>query len=159
EVLSGGIGGFVHWFVPGGPCYGCVASFLQREVAEETAPPAPDYSQPASPVHETSIPASKAAVHAIAGVHAVVTLGLLGEVLAGRRNNGDLSRRDQDSVGEQVGYDPGFNSLLLTLQKVPDLFEEAFRPHRLRIPRSAECLICRSAPLTSSAQELDAAVD
>ncbi len=27
EVLSGGIGGFVHWFTPGGPCYGCVASF------------------------------------------------------------------------------------------------------------------------------------
>src|SRR5215831_17786845 len=22
EVLSGGIGGFVHWFVPTGPCYG-----------------------------------------------------------------------------------------------------------------------------------------
>ena len=32
EVLSGGIGGFVHWFVPGGPCYGCVASHLQRSV-------------------------------------------------------------------------------------------------------------------------------
>ncbi len=29
EVLSGGIGGFVHWFAPGGPCYGCVASHLQ----------------------------------------------------------------------------------------------------------------------------------
>ena len=35
EVLSGGIGGFVHWFVPGGPCYGCVASHLQRAVAVE----------------------------------------------------------------------------------------------------------------------------
>jgi molybdopterin/thiamine biosynthesis adenylyltransferase len=32
EVLSGGIGGFVHWFVPGGPCYGCVASYLQRSI-------------------------------------------------------------------------------------------------------------------------------
>ena len=31
EVLSGGIGGFIHWFVPGGPCYGCVAGFLKRE--------------------------------------------------------------------------------------------------------------------------------
>ena len=28
EVLSGGIGGFVHRFWPGGPCYGCVARFL-----------------------------------------------------------------------------------------------------------------------------------
>ena len=32
EVLSGGIGGFVHWFVPDGPCYGCVASHLKRSV-------------------------------------------------------------------------------------------------------------------------------
>src|SRR5947208_10823358 len=30
EVLSGGIGGFVHWFRPGGPCYGCVASYFKR---------------------------------------------------------------------------------------------------------------------------------
>jgi hypothetical protein len=28
----------------------------------------------------------------------------------------------------------GFTSLLLTLQRVPDVFDEAFRPHRLRIP-------------------------
>ena len=45
EVLSGGIGGFVHWFVPGGPCYGCVASHLQRSVTVDK-PPTPDYSQP-----------------------------------------------------------------------------------------------------------------
>ena len=32
EVLAGGIGGFVHRFTPGGPCYGCVASHLQRSV-------------------------------------------------------------------------------------------------------------------------------
>src|SRR5579864_6580703 len=31
EVLSGGIGGFVHAFVPGGACYGCVASRLLRD--------------------------------------------------------------------------------------------------------------------------------
>src|SRR5438270_7198191 len=45
EVLSGGIGGFVHWFVPGEACYGCVASHLQRSVEVEK-PRAPDYSQP-----------------------------------------------------------------------------------------------------------------
>src|ERR1043166_4355785 len=45
EVLSGGIGGFVHWFRPGGPCYGCIASYLQRSVAVEK-PKEPDYSQP-----------------------------------------------------------------------------------------------------------------
>src|SRR5262245_7545483 len=64
EVLSGGIGGFVHWFVPGGPCYGCVASHLKRAVTLDK-PPAPDYSQPGGPVQETTIPASKAAIQAI----------------------------------------------------------------------------------------------
>ena len=43
EVLSGGIGGFVHWFVPGGPCYGCVASYLRRAVTTDVSKP-PDYS-------------------------------------------------------------------------------------------------------------------
>src|SRR5437870_3320701 len=45
EVLSGGIGGFVHWFVPGGPCYGCAASHLQRSHSVDKSNP-PDYSQP-----------------------------------------------------------------------------------------------------------------
>src|SRR5438105_4474830 len=114
EVLSGGIGGFVHWFVPGGPCYGCVASFLQRNVAVDK-PPTPDYSQPGGPVHEVTIPASKASIAAIASLHALVTLELLDNPRA---------------------YAPGFTSLLWTLRKVPGVFEEAFRPHRFRIPRA-----------------------
>src|SRR5262249_5942029 len=77
EVLSGGIGGLVHGFVPDGPCYGCVASFLQRGVVEAPASPAPDYSAPQHVVEETRIPASKAAVTAIAGLHAVLTLDVL----------------------------------------------------------------------------------
>jgi molybdopterin/thiamine biosynthesis adenylyltransferase len=44
EVLAGGIGGFVHRFVPHGPCYGCVASHLQRSVSVDK-PRTPDYSQ------------------------------------------------------------------------------------------------------------------
>jgi molybdopterin/thiamine biosynthesis adenylyltransferase len=138
EVLSGGIGGFVHYFVPDGPCYGCVASHLKRDVQEEEPPPAPDYSQPGGTAPEVRIPASKAAIHAIAGLHALVTLGLL---------------------AEPRQYSPGFTSLLLTLQRVPDLFEEAFRPHRLRIPRSAECLICQPPPAPCAAEDLDAALD
>src|SRR5258706_15332246 len=59
EVLSGGIGGFIHVFSPGGPCYGCVASHLRRSVETE-APKAPDYSHPDAAVAETSVPASKA---------------------------------------------------------------------------------------------------
>ena len=49
EVLSGGIGGFVHWFVPDGPCYGCVASYLRRSVNVDASKP-PDYSAPGGPV-------------------------------------------------------------------------------------------------------------
>src|SRR5262249_32520364 len=121
EVLSGGIGGFIHWFVPEGPCYGCVASHLQRSMEVEK-PAAPDYSNPGGARTETTIPASKAAIEAIAALHALVTLALL---------------------DEPAGYAPGFTSLLLTLKRVPEVFEEAFRPYRFRIPRAADCLICQ----------------
>jgi hypothetical protein len=138
EVLSGGIGGFVHWFVPGGPCYGCVASHLRRSVPEEKSK-APDYSQPGGATAETTVPASMAAIHAIASLHALVTLSLL---------------------ADPVGYAPGFTSLLLTLQRVPEVFDEAFHPYRFRVPRSAECLICQpTGPAPSSLEELDVALD
>jgi molybdopterin/thiamine biosynthesis adenylyltransferase len=137
EVLSGGIGGFVHWFTPGGPCYGCVASHLQRSVAVDK-PKAPDYSQPGGPAAETTIPASKASIQAVAALHALVTLGLL---------------------ADPAGYSPGFTTLLLTLQRVPDVFDEAFRPYRFRVPRSADCLICRAGLAAPSSEDLDVALD
>jgi molybdopterin/thiamine biosynthesis adenylyltransferase len=140
EVLSGGIGGFVHWFVPGGPCYGCVASHLQRSVAVDK-PRAPDYSQPGGPVAETTIPANRASIQAIASLHALVTLDLL---------------------ADPAGYAPGFTSLLLTLQRVPEVFDEAFRPYRFCISRAADCLICRGGPEAdpmSSVEDLDVALD
>jgi hypothetical protein len=136
EVLAGGIGGFVHWFVPGGPCYGCVASFLQRSVATEKDK-TPDYSQPDGRAPETTIPASKAAIAAIAGLHAVVTLQLL--------ESGPT-------------YDPGFTSLLLPLQKVDGIFPEPFRPHKLRVARSATCLMC-GAPEQAPPADLDRALE
>jgi molybdopterin/thiamine biosynthesis adenylyltransferase len=137
EVLSGGIGGFVHWFAPTGPCYGCVASHLQRAVAVEK-PTVPDYSQPGGPVAETTIPASMASIHAIASLHALVTLGLL---------------------ADGAGYNPGFTSLLLTLQRVPDVFKEAFQPLRLRIARRPNCLVCQAQPTPTDPVELDKALD
>jgi len=137
EVLSGGIGGFVHWFVPGGPCYGCVASHLKRTVTVDKAP-TPDYSQPGGPVHETTIPASKASIQTIASLHALITLGLL---------------------EDPAHYSPGFTTLLLTLQRVPEVFEEGFRPYRFRIPRAADCLICQARPTPSTVEELDVALD
>ncbi len=75
EVLSGGIGGWVHRFAPGGACYGCVASHLKREVIERPSGPPPDYSDPAAAQPEATIPASKASISVIAGMHALVTMG------------------------------------------------------------------------------------
>jgi molybdopterin/thiamine biosynthesis adenylyltransferase len=153
EVLSGGIGGFVHWFVPGGPCYGCVAGHLQRAVVVDKGP-APDYSAPGGPVQETTVPASKASIHAIASLHALVTLDLLEHV--GHVSNVPGSWH----VGNVPhGYDPGFTSLLLPLQRVKDIFEEAFRPYRFRVPRAADCLICQARPTPSSVESLDVALD
>jgi len=139
EVLSGGIGGFVHWFVPGGPCYGCVASHLQRSVSVDKFNP-PDYSQPGGPAPETTIPASMASIHAIAALHALVTLDLL---------------------DRGTGYDPGFTTLLLTLQRVADVFDEPYRPFKFCIPRLDDCLICRAQNDFAAAtpEDLDVALD
>ncbi len=131
EVLSGGIGGFIHRFEPGQACYGCVASFLKRETTVDQ-PPQPDYSQPGGPVHETTVPASAVSIHVIASLHAWLTLAMF----------------------EGQTFD--FTSLLLTLQCVPGVFDQALRPLRLAIPRSPTCLICSSPPAPSSAEELDA---
>jgi molybdopterin/thiamine biosynthesis adenylyltransferase len=143
EVLSGGIGGFVHRFTPGGPCYGCVASHLQR-AATVDKPPVPDYSQPGGAVHEVTVPASLASIQAIASLHALVTLAL-------------VPPADATAPPDDPGYD-GFTSLLLTLRKVPDVFEEAFRPYRFRVTRRADCLICQARTTPSSSEELDVAL-
>lgn len=134
EVLSGGIGGLVHRFEPGGPCYGCVASFLKREAKEEPEGPAPDYSQPGGPVAETTIPASAASIHAVASLQALVTLDLL------------------------EGTTNDWTSLLLTLKAVPGVFAEAYRPHRFAIPKAELCLVCRPRGPEIPSENLDAAV-
>jgi molybdopterin/thiamine biosynthesis adenylyltransferase len=152
EVLSGGIGGFVHWFVPGGPCYGCVASRLNRDAPAEKAP-TPDYSQPGGAVHEVRLPASMASIHAIASLHALVSLQVLDRVLAARENGGT------GDLEADLGGRLGFTSLLLTLQRVPDVFDEAFRPYRFRVARAADCLICQPRPTPSSSEDLDVALD
>jgi len=152
EVLSGGIGGFVHWFVPGGPCYGCVASFLQRSVSVDAAKP-PDYSQPGGPAAEVTVPASKAAINVIAALHAQVTLKAVAA----------LEHASSVPVDGNAGSVPhnDFTSLLLTLERVPNMFEEAYHPYRFRIPRSANCLICRAIAETEPPQaaDLDGALD
>jgi molybdopterin/thiamine biosynthesis adenylyltransferase len=136
EVLSGGIGGWVHAFRPGEACYGCVASHLQRTVETDNRlnRPPPDYANPGGGVAETTVPASKAAINVIASLHASITLGLL------------------------TGIDPGFTSFLLPLAKVDGVFAEALRPFRFRIPRSPECLIC-GAHNAFAGEDLDVALD
>lgn len=133
EVLSGGIGGWVHVFQPRGPCYGCVASHLQRTSETDRTPP-PDYSDPAAAAAPMTIPADKAAISVIASLHAQVTLHML------------------------AGGDPGCTSLLLTLARVEGVFPEPLRAHRLRISRSPECLICQ-ASAGPTGEELDVALD
>jgi len=137
EVLSGGIGGWVHRFVPGGPCYACVASYLHREAPTDAPPaPPPDYSAPGGPVRETRIPADRASISAIASLHASATLALL----------------DKDIEP------PGFSSALLTLRRVPGVFEQPFRMHRFTIPRSETCLVCAAGPAPVG-EALDVALD
>lgn len=131
EVLSGGIGGFIHRFAPGQACYGCVASHLKREATVEK-PPQPDYSQPDGPVHEVTIPASATSIHIIASLHAWLTLALLD------------------------GASADFTSCLLTLQKVPEVFEQPLKPYRFVIPRSDACLLCAVPSTPCPAEDLDA---
>ena len=120
EVLSGGIGGFVHTFVPGGPCYGCVMSHLQRNVKTNDSP-APDYSAPNHSLPEVSIPASMASIHAIASIHALATLALLG---------------DEDARGWDA------TTHLIPLRGVPGIFERALASIRLPFSKLAGCLQC-----------------
>jgi molybdopterin/thiamine biosynthesis adenylyltransferase len=179
EVLSGGIGGWVHRFVPGGACYGCVASHLQREVTEQPAGPPPDYSDPRGARPETTIPASKASIGVIAGLHALVTLELARPTppppLPAGRGEKDLrtpvpSGMSQEGSPEFTNSLPGggrgvgppdhdFTSLLFSLQVVPGVFDLAYRAHRLRIPRSPTCLMCGVPAPTPTGEQLDAAVD
>jgi len=83
------------------------------------------------------VPASKSAVTAIAGLHAVLTQQLLDDV---------------------AGFNPGFTSLLLSLRAVPEIFKDGFRPHRFNVQRSPECLICRTPEREIAAEDLDVAL-
>src|SRR5215471_2857450 len=125
EVLSGGIGGFVHWFSPDGPCYGCVASRLNREAPAEKAP-VPDYSQPGGAIAESTVPAGISPIHSIASLHALITQQMLATLYYLKFAVSNLQSEMEKSLG--------FTSLLVSMQKVPDVFEEAFRPYRFRVP-------------------------
>jgi len=162
EVLSGGIGGWVHRFTPDGPCYGCVASHLQRTVSDEPAGPAPDYSNPGGPVAETTVPAGKASIGVIAGLHAVVTLELL-RSQESRVRSQESENRGQETASsltpDPCPLTPEFTSLLFTLMRVPGVFDDPYRPFRFRVPKSPACLICSAVPAPAAGEDLDVALD
>jgi len=118
EVLSGGIGGWVHQFAPDGPCYGCVASFLNREMQTDRTLPPSDYADPAAQVPETTVPASWNSIGIIAGLHARMTL--------------DLAQ----------GKEWDFTSLLTGLCKVENIFAAPMQTFKFRIARMPDCLVC-----------------
>ncbi len=155
EVLSGGIGGWVHRFVPGGPCYGCVASYLQREVKEEGDKPPPNYSNPGGAVPATTIPASKASIGVIASLHAAITLELLAS--GGCQPTASNSEKTENSGLTPTARQEPFTSLLFSLAGVPGVFDEAFRSYRFWIPRSPGCLVCGTTLVPSG--DLDVALD
>ncbi len=106
------------------------------------------------------IPASKASIQAIASLHALITLDLLTATLAASETAAADNPKSKIE-NPKSSYDPGFTTLLLTLQRVPDVFEEAFRPYRFRVARSPHCLLCQAGGRTSpqTAEELDVALD
>jgi molybdopterin/thiamine biosynthesis adenylyltransferase len=144
EVLSGGIGGWVHRFTPDGPCYGCVASHLQRSgPADQPKGPKPDYANPNGAIPEATVPAGKASIAAVAGLHAVVTSEL-------------LASGPRERAGEPAD---AWTSLLFPLARVPGVFDDPYRPFRLRIGKDLSCLICSAAPPPAAGENLDVALD
>ncbi|HET6574272.1 MAG TPA: ThiF family adenylyltransferase [Fimbriiglobus sp.] len=163
EVLSGGIAGWVHRFTPDGPCYGCVASYLQRSAPGDPAAPAPDYADPNGQVRETTVPAGKASIDAVASLHALVTLDLLNNPSPdpSPKRGGESDGTSPPSLlgkGDGGLGSSDFTSLLFTLARVPDVFDEPYRTHKFRVPRSLACLICSAVPAPPG-EDLDAALD
>jgi molybdopterin/thiamine biosynthesis adenylyltransferase len=169
EVLSGGIGGWVHRFTPGGACYGCVASYLQRAAPGDPAAPPPDYSHPNGTVRETTIPATRASIDVIAACHAITTLDILSQSVASApsfqavSNSGTdvhdkntSSAAPQNAPADAKSSGPDWTSLLIPLARIPGVFDDVFRSYKFRIPRSETCFVCGSAPL--SGENLDAAL-
>ena len=48
---------------------------------------------------------------------------------------------------------------LISNSELPSVFAEAFRPYRFRVPRSPDCLICRTPEREVAAEDLDVALN
>jgi hypothetical protein len=124
EVLSGGIGGFVHVFSPSGPCYGCVCSHLKREGPMDGPEEKSDYSQPTSENPKMRISATFSSIMHIASIHALKTL----EMLDGNK-------------------DP--HSLLMPMKKLEGVFEKPWSAICLQIPKNLDCYFCKQNDASS----------
>ena len=122
EVLSGGIGGFVHCFRPrSSACYACALGFLGREVKER--PHVRDYAAEESRFAASlRIPASKASIAFIAALHAVETLKLI----------------------HRPEYAPQGHSILIGMVEEPGMFDRTYEGRRFVIPTDPTCLVCGS---------------
>ena len=111
-----------------GPGYG-LRGDLSQALRDRRSAQGPRLFEPGGPAPEVNIPASKAAINVIAALHAQVTLQLL---------------------ARPMDFAPGFTSLLFTLEQVPGIFAEAYRPfkftiqqHRLFVLRQRPCCHAR----------------
>lgn len=118
EVLSGGIGGFVHVFNPVGPCYGCVCSHLKREGPVDGPEEKVDYNQPTSENPTMRISATFSSIMHIASIHALKTL----EILDGTEDS---------------------HSMLMPMKKVEGVFDNPWNAIGLKIPKNPDCYFCK----------------
>ena len=83
----------------------------------------------------------------IASLHAMLTLERLAHLNTGETDN------------EESGPTDDYTSLLFTLKRVPQVFEEAFRSFRFRVPRVPGCLVCSTGADLAVGENLNVAVD
>ena len=158
EVLSGGIGGWVHRFTPGGPCYGCVASHLQRNVTEEPRGPRPGLRRtPAARWPRRPSPRARRASRSSPALHAVVTLELLA---SGGREPVSTGRRKRTG---------GSRPPLARTPTSPACCSPCSGCRACSTRRSGRtgsasrsppaCLICAAVPAPAAGEDLDVALD
>jgi molybdopterin/thiamine biosynthesis adenylyltransferase len=137
-VFDGGCGGEVGRVVPGGACYACIASYLNRsgKFDEQRAPETFDYTNPDGP--EKSTAALNLDIAQIALIQARV--GLL--TMLGRH----------DAAADFRG-----NYVLFANRAVEGLFERMLCSDIWQIPRDDSCLVCGAADMSDA--ELNAAAE
>ena len=139
-VFDGGCGGEVGRVLPGGACYACIASYLQRQSFDEESTEALDYTRPTSTQRSTA--ALNIDIAQIALIEARVALLTM--------------LREIDPAGDMEG-----NYILFGNRKVEGLFPRMLSTETWQIDRSPSCLVCakRAADADEEADALLAAAE